>query len=490
MLITSIQDSAMRSCGAARARLGIAVTALSLLMGVQALRADSIFDFDDKNPPAPAHPTAPKPPPTRVDPIVPPLKPDPARPYPPVSPLSPALPASLKPVPATAELQRVGKLFKEATVKSDTPANTAANVRTALELVDQMVAAENFTDAARLAGMAAGAAAGDVMYSLIAQHRAREIEAMRAAYTKVAKDLETLKATPNDPAANLAVGTWHAFYKGDWARGLPLLAKGSETGMKTFVSVELDKNATAEGMLSVAEGWWTFADQQPETAKLRIRGHAAALYQANSAGLGGLRKEQVQRRIFQGTYPPGVRAVDLLAAVEPERDAIHGKWSKSDEGLTATGEGARLELPYMPSAEYLFRIEFTADANHPVLQGLAKAGTSFQWIMGAAENKWIGFEMVNKKAVDHNPTGVKLPGGMELNRRHVSLVEVRNGRVRGYFDGKLISDWRTDYTDLKPHDGDWAPRDPLRLALGASKMHAVFSHIEVLELGDGGRLIR
>lgn len=58
----------------------------------------------------------------------------------------------------------------------------------------------------------------------------------------------------------------------------------------------------------------------------------------------------------------------------------------------------------------------------------------------------------------------------------MSVVEVRNGVVRGYLDGRLVCEWKTDYRNLGPLP-DWPARNPSRLAVGshgeATRFHAV-----------------
>ncbi len=48
---------------------------------------------------------------------------------------------------------------------------------------------------------------------------------------KSAQSQEKLKESPDDPAANLAVGSYLCFNKDQWERGLPMLAKGSDPAL-------------------------------------------------------------------------------------------------------------------------------------------------------------------------------------------------------------------------------------------------------------------
>ena len=51
---------------------------------------------------------------------------------------------------------------------------------------------------------------------------------MKTAYAAVVQAQKALAERPDDLAANAAVGTYLSFWKGDFAAGLPLLAKSEE----------------------------------------------------------------------------------------------------------------------------------------------------------------------------------------------------------------------------------------------------------------------
>jgi len=545
----------------------VLLASLAVALIAPASRAGSIFDFDDKNPPPPAKPATPqKAEPPHVEPITSKPEPEPARPQPNEAPTAPA--PSLKPVPTTAELQRVGKLFKEVyaadladrspaarrtlamrlldeaakaestptdqfvmlsgarqaaqeaadlplceqavdamaaafdvnaftlkldsafkmTLKSDSAANTGGNVRTALALLDQLVAAEDFSDASRLSTLMTRAAADDPMYSLIAEHRARDLDAIRVAYDRISKDVAKLRTSPDDPAASFAVGRWLAFYVGDWPRALPLLAKGSDANLKTLAAAEVGKSTDVDGILSAAEGWWKLAEAQPELSKRQIRGHAAELYQANYADLIGLRKDLADGRISEGFYSPGARAIDLLALADTKRDSAEGKWTKTPDGLAAGNADSRLELPYHPPGEYIFRVEFICrGGNHTVYQGLSAGGAACCWTVGW--ERWTGFEDINRLGIEKNPAHLRLTDPIQDNRLYVSTVEVRGGELRGYLDNRLLVDWKAGYRSMKIPDMRY-PRDPLRLAVGTAVSGASFIRIEVLELAEGGKIVK
>src|SRR5262249_451802 len=57
------------------------------------------------------------------------------------------------------------------------------------------------------------------------------------------------------------------------------------------------------------------------------------------------------------------QAIKLLPVVEIAKDRVHGTWEKKDGALVSGPEQrARIEIPYIPPAEYDFRIAFTRNS--------------------------------------------------------------------------------------------------------------------------------
>ena len=70
------------------------------------------------------------------------------------------------------------------------------------------------------------AAMDDVRFRLDALRKSRE------AFAAVKPAVDRLKAIPDDPEANLAVGKFRCFVQGRWADGLKVLAEGSHPALK------------------------------------------------------------------------------------------------------------------------------------------------------------------------------------------------------------------------------------------------------------------
>ena len=82
------------------------------------------------------------------------------------------------------------------------------------------------------------------------------------------------------------------------------------------------------------------------------------------------------------------------------------------------------------------------------------------------DNGSFTFHYVKGAGIGANKTTVKESSGISDKRRYVSLVKVRKTGVEAYLNGKLITKWQTDYSDVEPA-GFWALRDRKCLGIGA-----------------------
>lgn len=121
----------------------------------------------------------------------------------------------------------------------------------------------------------------------------------KLAYTRISNQVHTLVRSPNDPAANAAVGKYFALLKQDWERGLPMLARGADAKLKTVAAADLAAPAEADAKVAVGDQWWEISESasvasEKEGAKVR----ALYWYELAQPQLGAsLQKIRVERRI-------------------------------------------------------------------------------------------------------------------------------------------------------------------------------------------------
>jgi serine/threonine protein kinase len=182
--------------------------------------------------------------------------------------------------------------------------------------------------------------------------------------------------------------------------------------------------------------------------------------------------------------------IDLLALVDPTRDAVKGVWKVEKGRLVSDEDNAtRLELPYIPPDEYDFKVVFSRKTgNDAINQIIPHAGTVFVWQMGGWENTIFGISEIGGRRANENPATVQRERCLETGREYTSIVEVRKNRVTATVNGQKLADWKTDYKDLGMND-DWRLRQDQLPGLGTWGSATEFRTIELREVSGKGRAL-
>jgi hypothetical protein len=384
---------------------------------------------------------------------------------------------------AVLKLAVLGKI----TIKEPDAARAAA--KGYLSLVGDAVRSENFevagTAAQRAEAMAK--AAQDPPLAL----RAAELKAETASLKAEAARVKPMIEKPGSGDGE-AIGRYLCFVKGDWDAGLPHLLAGAKPPMKTAAEKEALKPLDASMQAEVADLWWEVA-QKEKSSWRRERILARAKYWLDQAAPSatGLVKVRVQKRLDDlEALQPGF--VNLLKMVDPGKDAILGTW-KMEEGKLVAGPGklVRLEFPYQPPAEYDFRVVFSrVSGGNNVSQILSRQGKGFIWIMELALSRG-GFGLCRGMWITDaaNPSLTELTAQQNDAGPHTSVLEVRKDRIRCFFNGKLVRDYKTDYADLSMNP-DWKLRSEQLLGLGCWESPTEFHRVDVIEVSGKGKRTR
>jgi hypothetical protein len=181
--------------------------------------------------------------------------------------------ARLYTVDATA-LRAAALVALERAVRTPETAGTLAEAR--LALVGEALAEDQVDAAAAHAAKAETAARAALDPALLAraQARAREIVEIKRELPLARAAEKTLEQKPDDPAAALAAGRWWGLVKGDWAKALPLLAKGSDAGLRAAAEKDLAKPASPAEQIAAADLWWDLAEKASGSAKAALTARA------------------------------------------------------------------------------------------------------------------------------------------------------------------------------------------------------------------------
>jgi WD40 repeat protein len=178
------------------------------------------------------------------------------------------------------------KLLGGAAVKGFPRAAQPAVVRAALQLANEALLADDFKgarSALKRATISAQKSERPALMSYVAartQDLAEAEEKWRGLKSTAAK----IRSTPKDPAANLDMGKFLCLGKGDWAKGLPLLAKGSNAVLADLAKRDLGGPKGPAAQIQLGDEWRDEARHEAEgekgLAKIRLLHRACRWYEA------------------------------------------------------------------------------------------------------------------------------------------------------------------------------------------------------------------
>ena len=179
------------------------------------------------------------------------------------------------------------------------------------------------------------------------------------AYKQAQGAFETLKKSPDDPAANLAAGRFHLFVKSDAARGLTHLAKAGDDPLAAAAKLELENPQSPDDQEKLADAWYALAAKETdkELAK-KLHSWAFAWYQRAQPGLKGLAAAKADKRLQElaaagvqpaeidldlgvfddppaGSSPAARLPRNLLDVVDVDKHAVETIWQRRDGDLIA-----------------------------------------------------------------------------------------------------------------------------------------------------------
>lgn len=124
-----------------------------------------------------------------------------------------------------------------------------------------------------------------------------DVSRLQKAHNKLKAARKKLAENPDDPDANLSVGRFLCIIKGDWSDGLPLLAKGSDAGLKALAEQDVAGPSDAAERTDLADGWWQLAQEQKKNLRDVFQERAVHWYKKALPDLSGPREAKVKRRL-------------------------------------------------------------------------------------------------------------------------------------------------------------------------------------------------
>ena len=182
---------------------------------------------------------------------------------------------------------------------AQTPLKHKLTSELALTLMNRAVSQDNFTIADQLSKLALDEAQKAHDKDLLSQAEGgiTEVAELAKEFENVKVARVTLEKSPDDANANMVMGKYLCFSKGDWDKGVPMLALGKDEPLKALAMQELRGAASSTEQTKLGDGWWTLAEKQEGAAKKKIQVRAAYWYQKALPGLSGLIKDKVEKRL-------------------------------------------------------------------------------------------------------------------------------------------------------------------------------------------------
>jgi len=194
----------------------------------------------------------------------------------------------------------IGDTLLTAARQATTSAQHKAVAEAALSIAGKLSDADQYETAVRLCEAARSSAQRAKLFPLAKELTAQIEETKRQQLLSedYRKALSVLEDKPTDPAANLAAGRHLCFVKGNWERGVPMLALGSDAVLKAAAIKDLREADSADEQAAIGDAWWDLAETKQGEERVTLRLRAGFWYRQAEPNLaGGLIGLKVKQRL-------------------------------------------------------------------------------------------------------------------------------------------------------------------------------------------------
>jgi len=165
--------------------------------------------------------------------------------------------------------------------------------------IDRAIADDQYVIGARLFTTltSLARARNDDGLAAIATQRRKWFSQMQSEYRRAEPAFKTLATAPDDAKANLVAGRYVALVKGDWEKGLPLLAKGDDASLRAAATADLANPSKVEDQLASASHWFELGTKEKGITRGRALNRARHWYAKSVPQLSSLDKLKSEQRL-------------------------------------------------------------------------------------------------------------------------------------------------------------------------------------------------
>jgi hypothetical protein len=237
-------------------------------------------------------------------------------------------------------------------------------------VLEQVIRDDQYGVALELTDLALASAKKASDADLVKQwlRRQQTVRTKADAHAKVKDAFEALNAAPTDPAANEQVGRFLCFVKGDWARGLPMLALADAGKLRDVATLDLKGTDKPPEQAALADAWFDLAETLEPEEKNGAQLRAADYYRRAADSLSAIPKRRAENRVTEiaAANSPFVKDewIEVLDFVDlNKKDGKwnqEGKWVREGLSLVSDGRGGTyFAIPVAVDGSYELEVTFT-----------------------------------------------------------------------------------------------------------------------------------
>lgn len=137
---------------------------------------------------------------------------------------------------------------------------------------------------------------GDEQWVTDSSSQLAKTRAARDQHARLITAIKMLNVHPDDPQANLIVGT-HAAAEGNWDKALPMLKRSDDSVLRLAATKDLENPKESAGQIALGEAWTAAAQRQPPDVVDAFYRRARHWYKSALPLLGAPDREQIRDRL-------------------------------------------------------------------------------------------------------------------------------------------------------------------------------------------------